>query len=156
MEAAAVSCLRLREIGRPGASIAEPPPHAAPETSEPGRRRKYALAAGWFSRSLVLLIVWVVYPTIYTIVQSLYGVDRVRQLRRIRQLQDAFTTDIFQTAIKNNAIWVAVVPALRRRSDSCSPSSSSASPVGRLQDGRVHADGDLRVRSGDHVADCGP
>ena len=57
-----------------GASItAEPPPRAAPEASEPGRWRKYALAAGFLAPAFVLLIVWVVYPTIYTIVQSLYG-----------------------------------------------------------------------------------
>jgi alpha-glucoside transport system permease protein len=96
-----------------GASItAEPPPHAAPETSEPGRWRKYALAAGFLAPAAVLLVVWVIYPTIYTIVQSFYGGTGFGNFVGIDNYRTLFTTDIYQTAIKNNAIWVAVVPAL--------------------------------------------
>ena len=133
-----------------GASItAEPPPHAAPETSEPGRWRRYALAAG-FAPAFVLLIVWVVYPTIYTIVQSLYGGTGFGNFVGFDNYKTLFTTDIFQTAIKSNAIWVAVgardglvfAVLIERISWSVA-----------LQDGRVHADGDLRLRGGDHVAD---
>jgi alpha-glucoside transport system permease protein len=96
-----------------GASItAEPPPQAAPETGEPGRWRKYALAAGFLAPAAVLLVVWVIYPTIYTIVQSFYGGTGFGNFVGIDNYRTLFTTDIFQTAIKNNAIWVAVVPAL--------------------------------------------
>jgi alpha-glucoside transport system permease protein len=59
-----------------------------------------------------MLAVWMVYPAVYTIVRSFFGehgffgtwvgVDNYRTL---------FTTHTLVTAIKNNAIWVAVVPA---------------------------------------------
>jgi alpha-glucoside transport system permease protein len=59
----------------------------------------------------VLLGVWIVYPTVYTIVRSLFdregsnfiGLDNYGEL---------FSQDILVTAIKNNALWLAVVPAL--------------------------------------------
>ena len=60
-----------------------------------------------------MLGVWVVYPAVYTIVRSFFGqkgylgtwvgIDNYRSL---------FTTSALMTAIKNNALWVAVVPAL--------------------------------------------
>src|SRR5438270_11886221 len=62
--------------------------------------------------ALALLVVWMVYPAVYTIVRSFFGqsgylghwvaFDNYRRL---------FTTSTLTTAIKNNAIWVAVVPA---------------------------------------------
>jgi alpha-glucoside transport system permease protein len=62
---------------------------------------------------MFLLAVWLVYPTIYTVIRSFFGttgylgtwvgIDNYRHL---------FTTSTLTTAIKNNAIWVAVVPAL--------------------------------------------
>src|SRR4029079_4473572 len=62
--------------------------------------------------SCSLLGVWRVYPTIYTITRSFFGpsgylgtwvgIDNYRTL---------FTTNTLVTAIKNSAIWVAVVPA---------------------------------------------
>jgi len=96
-----------------GASItAEPPPRAAPEAKEPGRWRKYALAAGFLAPAAVFLTVWVIYPTIYTIVQSFYAGSGFGDFAGFDNYRTLFTTDIFQTAIKNNFIWVAVVPAL--------------------------------------------
>src|SRR5690348_13902662 len=60
-----------------------------------------------------MLGVWMVYPAVYTIIRSFFGqtgflgtwvgIDNYRHL---------FTTSTLTTAIKNNAIWVAVVPAL--------------------------------------------
>src|SRR5690349_22524720 len=62
---------------------------------------------------MFLLVVWLLYPTVYTVVRSFFGqsgylgtwvgIDNYRTL---------FTTSTLTTAIKNNAIWVAVVPAL--------------------------------------------
>jgi alpha-glucoside transport system permease protein len=96
-----------------GARItAEPQPSAAPDAGEPGRWRKYALAAGFLAPAAVLLTVWVIYPTIYTIVQSFYGGTGFANFVGIDNYRTLFTTEVFQTAIKNNAIWVAVVPAL--------------------------------------------
>jgi alpha-glucoside transport system permease protein len=62
--------------------------------------------------AVFLLGVWLLYPTVYTIVRSFFGpsgylggwvgIDNYRTL---------FTTSTLVTAIKNNAIWVGVVPA---------------------------------------------
>jgi alpha-glucoside transport system permease protein len=94
-----------------GASVtAEPPAKGAPPAGEPGSWRKYAIAAGFLAPAAVLLGIWIVYPTVNTIFRSFFdrsgdgfvGIDNYRTL---------FTTDNLLTAIKNNAIWVAVVPA---------------------------------------------
>jgi alpha-glucoside transport system permease protein len=95
-----------------GASItAEPPPKAAPPAAEAGRWRKYALAAGFLAPAAVLLAVWIVYPTLWTIKSSFFD-ERGDSWVGIENYERLFTSDVLLTAIKNNAIWVAVVPAL--------------------------------------------
>ena len=88
--------------------VAAPPPSA-----EPGGWRRYLTGAFFLAPAMFLLAVWLVYPTIYTVIRSFFGqqgylgtwvgIDNYRHL---------FTTSTLTTAIKNNAIWVAVVPAL--------------------------------------------
>ena len=96
-----------------GGITAEPPVAAAPPPSaEPGRLGKYVTGAVFLAPALVMLGVWMVYPAVYTIVRSFFGehgflgtwvgIDNYRTL---------FTTSTLLTAIKNSAIWVAVVPA---------------------------------------------
>ncbi|HEY4347341.1 MAG TPA: SdrD B-like domain-containing protein, partial [Gaiellaceae bacterium] len=97
-----------------GGITAEPPVVAAPPPpgSSEGLRR-YVTGAVFLAPALFLLVVWIVYPAVYTIVRSFFGqsgflghwvgIDNYRRL---------FTTSTLTTAIKNNAIWVAVVPAL--------------------------------------------
>ena len=75
----------------------------------PGRR--WLVAAAFLAPAAFFLLVWIVYPTIYTIWRSFFdrtgnrfvGFDNYRRL---------FSSDTVRTAIENNAIWVAVVPAL--------------------------------------------
>ena len=56
-----------------GASItAEPPVKGAPPSAGPGRWRKYAVAAAFLAPAAVLLGVWIVYPTVKTIIRSLF------------------------------------------------------------------------------------
>jgi alpha-glucoside transport system permease protein len=84
---------------------------AAPEVGEPGRWRRYAVTAGFLGPAAIMLGVWVVYPTIYTAWRSFYdreGDDFVW----FDNYKTIFTTDILVTAVKNNALWVLVVPAL--------------------------------------------
>ena len=92
---------------------AEPPPTAAPPGPAAGEGpSRYRTGALFLLPALVLLGVWLVYPTVYTIVRSFFGpfgylggwvgIDNYRRL---------FTTSTLVTAIKNSAIWVAVVPA---------------------------------------------
>ena len=97
-----------------GGITAEPPVAAAPPPgSEPGRFiSRYGMVAVFLGPTFVMLGVWMVYPAVYTIVRSFFGqtgflgswvgADNYRTL---------FTSSYFTTAIKNNAIWVAVVPA---------------------------------------------
>jgi alpha-glucoside transport system permease protein len=60
-----------------------------------------------------VLGVWVVYPAVYTIVRSFFGrTGYLGEFVGIDNYRELFTTDLLVTAIKNNAIWVAVVPAL--------------------------------------------
>jgi len=61
--------------------------------------------------AVILLAVWILYPLVYTIWRSFY--DRSgNNFIWFDNYQSLFSTDTTRTAIKNNAIWVAVVPAL--------------------------------------------
>jgi alpha-glucoside transport system permease protein len=92
--------------------ISGEPPHleAPPAPPRAGRWRGYLLALGFLAPALFFLGVWIVYPTISTVVRSFYdrsgdafvGFDNYEKL---------FTTDVLVTAIKNNFLWVLVVPA---------------------------------------------
>jgi alpha-glucoside transport system permease protein len=55
--------------------------------------------------------VWVVYPTIRTIIRSFYDRDG-SSFVWFDNYKEIFTSDILLTAVKNNLLWVAVVPAL--------------------------------------------
>lgn len=76
-----------------------------------GRWRQRLVPGLFLLPAVVFLLVWLVYPTIRTIVRSFFdregsgfvGFDNYEAL---------FTTDTLLTAIKNNVLWVAIVPAL--------------------------------------------
>src|SRR5205823_13211349 len=60
-----------------------------------------------------VLGVWMVYPAVYTIIRSFFGQNGfLGTWVGIDNYKTLFTTSTLTTAIKNNAIWVAVVPAL--------------------------------------------
>jgi alpha-glucoside transport system permease protein len=96
-----------------GASItAEPPPGAAPPESGGEGRSRYRAGALFLLPAFILLGVWLVYPTIYTIVRSFFGqAGYLGSWVGIDNYRTLFTTSTLVTAIKNSAIWVAVVPA---------------------------------------------
>ncbi len=89
----------------------EPPLGEAPRVSEPGLWRRYGVAGAFLAPAVLFLGVWIVYPTVKTAIRSFYdrngdtfvGIDNYKTL---------FTSETLVTAIKNNAIWVGVVPAL--------------------------------------------
>jgi alpha-glucoside transport system permease protein len=69
--------------------------------------------AGFLAPAFFLLGVWLVFPTVYTVVRSFFGKDGfLGSWVGIDNYKTLFTTSTLTTAIKNNAIWVAVVPAL--------------------------------------------
>jgi alpha-glucoside transport system permease protein len=73
--------------------------------------RGHAVSAAFLAPAAVLLGVWIVYPTIRTIFRSFFdkaGDDFVW----FENYEQLFRSDVLFTAIKNNAIWVLVVPAL--------------------------------------------
>jgi alpha-glucoside transport system permease protein len=91
-------------------------PAAAPGASAPGGRPgrpwgRWLTSLAFLAPALLLLIVWIVYPTINTIVRSFF--DRSGDtFVWFENYETLFTTDTLVTAIQNNAIWLAVVPAM--------------------------------------------
>src|SRR4051812_17547255 len=89
-------------------------PEAAPTPSagQPaeGKWGNRLVVLAFLLPAAILLGIWLVYPTISTIIRSFFdrgghnfvGLDNYKTL---------FTTQTLKTAIKNNAIWLAVVPA---------------------------------------------
>ena len=97
-----------------GMITAEPPVVAAPPPSaEPGRLGRALTTAVFLAPALLMLGVWMVYPAVYTIIRSFFGqTGFLGTWVGIDNYKTLFTTSTFVTAIKNNAIWVGVVPAL--------------------------------------------
>ncbi len=93
-----------------GALTREEPLAGAPPGVSGSRWRSYGVVAGFLAPAVVFLVVWIVYPMIYTTYRSFFdrsgdefvGIDNYREL---------FSQDTLVTAIKNNALWVLFVPA---------------------------------------------
>ncbi|MDQ3867237.1 MAG: ABC transporter permease subunit [Actinomycetota bacterium] len=91
------------------ASVAGESPAAIPPPRASFWRR-HATALAFLGPALFMLLVWYVYPTIATVVRSLFS-DSGNDLVWFDNYKRVFTDDVMVTAIKNNAIWVAIVPA---------------------------------------------
>jgi alpha-glucoside transport system permease protein len=95
-------------VATAGPGVATSPPPA--RRGWRGWWRDHKVTVAFLAPAAILLGVWIVYPTIYTIVRSLFdregsnfvGLDNYGEL---------FSQDILTTAIKNNALWLAIVPA---------------------------------------------
>jgi alpha-glucoside transport system permease protein len=61
--------------------------------------------------ALVFLGVWIVYPTVRTVIRSFYDREGTRFVG-LDNYKTLFTSDTLVTAIENNVLWIAVVPAL--------------------------------------------
>jgi len=84
---------------------------ALPAATGAGRRRRERLVPLLFlAPAAVFLLVWLVYPTVRTIVRSFFGREG-GDFVGFDNYKDLFTTDTLTTAIKNNVLWVAIVPA---------------------------------------------
>lgn len=94
-----------------GGITAAPPVLEEPDPVSPYRQRgRYLVVAGFLLPAAVLLGVWVVYPTFVTVYRSLF--DRSgSNFVGLANYRALFTTDFLLTAIKNNVVWVLVVPA---------------------------------------------
>jgi len=93
---------------------AAPPPAPPPEPARGPRGerlRPYLTAGSFLLPAIALLGIWIVYPTVWTVIRSFFdragdtfvGIDNYREI---------FTNDTLLKSVTNNLIWVAVVPAL--------------------------------------------
>jgi alpha-glucoside transport system permease protein len=95
----------------------EPPAAAAPPAPDQNFFRRNGVAIAFLAPALILLFVWIVYPTIYTIIRSFSGKQAHEGFLPygdyvgFANYKALFTTDILVTAIKNSAIWILVAPA---------------------------------------------
>jgi alpha-glucoside transport system permease protein len=98
-----------------GSITAEPPAEGAPPVAQPGLLSRYGMTAVFLGPAAVLLGLWIVYPAVYTIVRSFYGSSGFGDFVGVDNYKALFspfsTSNPYVQAIKNNAIWVAVVPA---------------------------------------------
>ena len=93
------------------ASTVEAPARGLPPgDGEPGLFQRYGVAIIFLAPTLVLLGVWVVYPTIRTIIRIFYDRDG-DEFIGLDNYETLFTDDTLLTAIKNNFLWLLIVPA---------------------------------------------
>jgi alpha-glucoside transport system permease protein len=92
-------------------TIAVEPLEAPPSMERGPSLRRYGTGTLFLLPALVLLGIWIVYPTVYTIARSFFGPSGFDNFVGIDNYKSLFTTPTLTTAIKNNLIWVAVVPA---------------------------------------------
>jgi alpha-glucoside transport system permease protein len=90
---------------------AEPPVTAAPPDGRGPVIRTYGIVLAFLGPALFFLGIWIVYPAIRTVIRSFYDADG-SEFVWFDNYEAIFTSDFITTAIKNNAIWIAVVPAL--------------------------------------------
>ena len=81
-----------------------------PGDAEPGFFQRYGAAIIFLAPTLVLLGVWIVYPTIRTIIRSFYDKDG-DEFIGLDNYETLFTDDTLVTAIRNNLLWLLIVPA---------------------------------------------
>src|SRR3954452_11914071 len=92
-------------------SVPEGPATPLPAPSGAGRWRQHAVTALCLGPARFFLAVWIVCPTIRTVLRSFF--DRNGdQFVGLDNYKTLFTSDTLVKAIQNNALWLAVVPAL--------------------------------------------
>jgi alpha-glucoside transport system permease protein len=91
-------------------TVEAPEPRGLPPDEGSSLWQRYGMVALFLGPALVLLAVWIVYPTLSTIRRSFYdrngddfiGIDNYRTL---------FSDETLRKAIENNLLWLLVVPA---------------------------------------------
>jgi alpha-glucoside transport system permease protein len=88
----------------------ELPPGGAPAAPPDPAWRRLLLPLGFLAPAFLFLGVWVVYPTFSTMWRSLHN-DRGDSFVWLDNYERMFTDESVQTAIKNNVLWVLIIPA---------------------------------------------
>jgi alpha-glucoside transport system permease protein len=86
-------------------------PDLAPAPRDGGRWRQRAVTAIFLGPAAIFLLLWLVYPTVRTVIRSFFDRDGSNFVF-LDNYKALFTTDTLVRAIENNVIWLAVVPAL--------------------------------------------
>ena len=87
------------------------PPVAGAPPAPRAAARRHAVTLAFVAPALVFLGVWIVYPTVRTVIRSFFDAEGSTFVW-FDNYEEIFTNDVIFRAIKNNAIWVLVVPAL--------------------------------------------
>ena len=91
-------------------TVEAPEPGLPPSEGDGNLWQRYGVVVVFLAPTLLLLGVWVVYPTISTIIRSFY--DRTGdEFVGLDNYETLFTDDTLRTAIRNNFLWLLVVPA---------------------------------------------
>ncbi len=93
-----------------GGVVGLPTGEAPPSPPRESAWRRALLPLSFLGPALLLLFVWVVYPMVATMYRSLFN-DRGTEFVWFDNYQMIFTEERLQTALKNNALWVLIVPA---------------------------------------------
>jgi alpha-glucoside transport system permease protein len=99
-------------LGEGGIAVEPPTTAAPPPDAAPGGLARYLTGGLFLLPAAFVIAVWILYPAIYTVIRSFFGQQGyLGTWVGVANYRHLFTTHTLITAIKNNAIWVAVVPA---------------------------------------------
>ncbi len=93
-----------------GGVVGLPTGEAPPSPPRDSAWRRALLPLSFLGPALLLLFVWVIYPMVATMYRSLFN-DRGTEFVWLDNYEQIFTDERLQTALKNNALWVLIVPA---------------------------------------------
>jgi alpha-glucoside transport system permease protein len=87
------------------------PPGAEPPVPVRGTSwRNWIVPLGFLAPAIFFLGIWIVYPTLRTMYRSLFS-DRGDEFVGLDNYQRMFDDPLIFTAIKNNFLWILIVPA---------------------------------------------
>ncbi|WP_406286215.1 ABC transporter permease subunit [Embleya sp. NBC_00896] len=90
------------------------PEKMKPQPARESRGLGSGALLGWLFLlpALIMLAVLVAYPIVWTLIRSVFGADGWSDFVGIDNYKELFTDDDTFTALKNNLIWVLVVPVV--------------------------------------------
>ena len=97
----------------------EPPSAAAPTAPHQNVFRRNVVALGFLGPAAIMLVVWIIYPAVYTVVRSFYGKSGFGDFVGFGNYKSLFTPFTFSSSanpllwsIRNSLIWILVAPAI--------------------------------------------
>jgi alpha-glucoside transport system permease protein len=97
-------------VVRHRAALARRSPRGGAVRRRAASARRPLLALALLTPALVLVAVFLLYPAVHSVVRSLHGADG--EFVGLANYRTAFTDERTLLALRNNAVWVLVAPAL--------------------------------------------